>query len=135
MSIQQHKAAAPPAATAPASRAAVPATAVPASIAAHSDSLPMVFSFCLRRHRCPIQSECRDNYPVNGRTFSSMDNRRTANDPLGRRAAPAAPPDMRVGSPFQRDRTMTEDTPRAPSPIDTDAMLANPSAYFNQPQD
>jgi hypothetical protein len=42
---------------------------------------------------------------------------------------------MRVRSPFQRDRTMTEDTPRAPSPIDSDAVLANPSAYFNQPQD
>jgi hypothetical protein len=31
---------------------------------------------------------------------------------------------------------MTEDTPRAPSPpIDTDAALANPGAYFEQPQD
>jgi hypothetical protein len=30
---------------------------------------------------------------------------------------------------------MTEDKPQVPSNIDTDAALANPSAYFAQPQD
>jgi hypothetical protein len=33
------------------------------------------------------------------------------------------------------DDTMTQDTPGGPSPIDIDAALANPSAYFAQPQD
>jgi hypothetical protein len=30
---------------------------------------------------------------------------------------------------------MTEDTPRGTSPLDIDAALANPSAYFRQPED
>jgi hypothetical protein len=41
----------------------------------------------------------------------------------------------RVGSSFERGRTMTEHTPQGTSPLDIDAAFADPSAYFDQPQD